>query len=591
MGVMTMKKILLFSMLFLFALVTSVSAALTTNPTTLDLGTVAVDVNTDGTKSVAFTVASDVAAGESIASAAVSVFTLTGGVGTFTPTVSVTSPTLPKTVTTAETFQVAFTIAKGAVTAGTYTGNLQLKDGSGTVLKSVPVTVIISTTHNVVVDGLTSISVNVDYSNLQQKVATFNTTKSVVIKNTGVFSEQVTLAFTAAKTDFTGTLSAADSSFTLATGASKTVTLNVGLPLIASGTTKLGTLDIKFNTAQTTTPVDVNAVVKTMLEITDLEVDIGEEDDSNVEDGEEIDAEGQPEDKVVMNFKVDNLFDKDYDLGDFEDVEINIKINDNEFGDDIDEDSDEFNLDAGEDKDDVDITFDIPDDAEDGTYEISIELSGVLETTGVRHTFTMDVTLEINLESDDVRISSIEPNPLTLQCNRDATISIRVRNHGTDNQDDVTISVDGSALGIDEDFSGIELDELGESNDDERKEFSVSLDDDLAAGTYNYDVRVFRDGDELEDEERGTIRVEDCGPRSTSGSSNGATVVVQPPVITQPVVTQPTTPTGAVVVDDDFVDSVETPFTQSPLFLVLLVLGNVIVLGLIVFIIVKVAAK
>ena len=130
-----------------------------------------------------------------------------------------------------------------------------------------------------------------------------------------------------------------------------------------------------------------------------------------------------------------------------------------------------------------------------------------------------------------------------------------------------------------------------ESNDDERKEFSVSLDDDLAAGTYNYDVRVFRDGDELEDEERGTIRVEDCGPRSTSGSSNGATVVVQPPVITQPVVTQPTTPTGAVVVDDDFVDSVETPFTQSPLFLVLLVLGNVIVLGLIVFIIVKVAAK
>ena len=594
-----MKKLLILSMLFLLALVGSAAAVLTITPSSVDLGTVAADSTTDGTvtKTSAFTLQN------SDASTVTVVYTLAAAAGqnlpsTITVDTTATTGTTPTPIPGANAptpVTLKVNVARGT-TAGTYTGTLTATDtASATNKVTTIVTVIVSNTHNVVVDPTGAVVVAVDYSTLRDRATTLNTTKSVTIKNTGVFSEQVTLAFTSVKTGSTGTLSTADSSFPLAAGASKTVTLNVGAPLLASGITKLGTLDIKFGNPQITTSVDVNADVKLMLELSDIDVQVGEEDDKNLKTGDSIDAEAKPEDKIVFTFKVDNLFDKDYNFGDFEDVEISLKIDDRDFGDDIDEDSKEFDLDAGEDKDDIDISFDVPDDADDGDYEVEITLSGVLKETGARHSVTAKLTLEVNLESDDVRIRSIEPNPLTLQCSRDATISVLVKNQGTNDQDDVVLNVDSSPLGINERFTSIDLDELGGSNDDARKEFRVSLGENFAAGTYEYEVRAFIEGDKLMDSERGTVRVEDCVRRTTTGTTTGSdvnggatTVVVQPPVVT----TIPTTPTGAATTDlDDFVDSVEVPFTQSPLFLVLLVLANVVVLGVIVLIIVKVAVK
>lgn len=605
-----MKKLFILSVLFLIALVGSAAAALS-GPgvgTTVSLGTAAVDATTSIPleKASAFTLSNDattvvstITYGLKAATSGTAFPAGTTLIGTTPTSIAAAAGTPPVPATASVAVKLTFPVN---TPTGTYTGVLTASDGT-TTFDLVTVTAIISNTRNVVNDPTGTLVVDVDYASLRDRATTFNTTKSVTVKNTGVFTEAVTLTFAGVKTDFTGTLSTADSSFSLAPGLSKTVTLNVGVPLIASGTTKLGTLDIKFGptASQTTTSVQVDAKVKSMLELVDIDVQVGEEDDRNLKDGDNIDAEAKPEDKVTFTFKVDNLFDKDYNSGDFEDVEISLKINDRDFGDDIDEDSKEFDLDAGEDKDDIDISFDVPEDADDGDYTVEITLSGVLKQTGTpRHTATAKLTLEVNLESDDVRIRALEPNPLTLQCSRDATISVSLKNQGKNDQDDVILNVDSSPLGINERFTGIQLDELGGRDDDARKEFRISLGDDFAAGTYEYEARVFIDGDKLQDSERGTVRVEDCARRTgttTTGTStvNGGatTVVVQPPPVTTQPPAAPTTPTGAAATDfgDDIVDSVETSFTQSPLFLVLLVLGNVVVLGLIVFIIVKVAVK
>jgi hypothetical protein len=276
---------------------------------------------------------------------------------------------------------------------------------------------------------------------------------------------------------------------------------------------------------------------------------------------------------------------------------LTVEIDDRDFGKDIDEEPSggDFDINAGKDKDNIEVEFEIPDDADEGDYDVLITAKGEDEA-GNRHSFTMTLTLEVKLEDDDVRITRVEPSPLVLQCNRDANMRVFIKNHGSDSQDDITITVDSPELGIDEDFTGIELDDQGSRDDDANREFRVSLSDDFAPGTYRVDVRVYRNGDQLEDDDHATVRVEQCGntpSTDSNGSNTGTTVVVQPttpttttPTTTTPTTTTPTTPTGAGVFD-----SVELPFTQSPLFLVLLVLGNVIVLGLIVFVIVKVAAK
>ena len=198
----------------------------------------------------------------------------------------------------------------------------------------------------------------------------------------------------------------------------------------------------------------------------------------------------------------------------------------------------------------------------------------------------MRVRLEVNFESDDVRIASIDLSPSTLQCGRDASMSVNVRNHGSNDQDEVRLQIDNDVLNIDQDFEFV-LDEAGDDDDEVRKSFSVSVPQTQRAGSYPIDVRVFIDGDELEDEERTTLRVEDCG---VSGSDEEEEEEEEPVVVTTPPTTTPSTtggdigPTGGAVFE-----TVEVPFTQSPGFLALLVVGNLVVLGLIVFLAVKFA--
>ena len=571
-----MRKILalfLVSMLAMVALATGVSAALTATPTTVSLGTVAVDGTTNaGTVTLlnAFTLTSDTASAQWTP-------TLTGnlpGTYTFTPL------TLSTTANTATQIGVSVSVP-GTTPLGSYSG-IVTATSTAPATGSVAVTLTLTVIAQHDVSAGTNVTADVTYENLEDRASTVTVTKSIEVKNNGASSETVALALVnPAKAGLTATFS--ETTFTLAAGATKTVTMTMIVPVtFNSGNNAAGSVQASFNNGQTAlTPVTLN--VKSMVQIDDLDVEIGEEDESNVDDGDTIDIEATPEDEVVLRFKVSNLFDDKYDDGDLDDTELTVTIDDSNFGDDIDEDANEFDINAGEDSNDVEVRFTIPDDAEDGIYDMVITVEAKQES-GAVHTDTITVGLEVNLENDDVRIVSIEPSSLSLRCNRDATISVHVKNYGKDDQDEVVINVDSSELDINERFTGISLDELGDRDNDIRREFRVSLDD-KPAGTYDVDVRVFINGDDLMDDETLSIELENCGTAPTPTTQPTTPVVVVPTTPTTP----PTTPTGASITD--IFDTIETPFTESPWFLVLLVAGNVLVLGLIVYIVVKVAMK
>ncbi len=104
---------------------------------------------------------------------------------------------------------------------------------------------------------------------------------------------------------------------------------------------------------------------------------------------------------------------------------------------------------------------------------------------------------------------------------------------------------------------------------------------------------MFIDGDELQDDEHVNLNVRGCATTTTTttsgtATSNGSTtVVITPP--TGASGTDSGTTIGTTSDAGEIVfESEEQAFTQSPLFWVVLALANLVVLGVIVFVLLKV---
>ena len=587
-----MKRLILLTLALFLVMVGIASAALSITETSVSLGTAGVGTTASGT----FTLSNSAAATVSLTYTDIS---FSGSAGPFTGAVSATTPaTILASSSTTVNLKVVIPAAQAV---GTYTGTLLVKDSANSNTNaSLPVTVTVSNTHDVIVEG-GEIVVDLDYGVLRDDDANITVSKAFTVKNTGAFSETVTLALSNLNAAVKNS-ALTDTTFTLAAGASKSVTFSAAMPVTfdagVSTLPSFGKLRISFNSNTQTKDVDMKANAKTMLDIVKLEADVGDERDSSVDDGEKISKDASRSDKIVLTFEVKNLFDDNYDEGGIDNVEVNVQIDESdedEFDESVDEDSTDFDVNAGDREKDVTVEFDVPDDAEDGTYTFLVTATGE-DGNGAEHTAKMTFDLEVKIERDDVRITRIDLTPTTVECSRDVLMSVQVKNHGSRDQDDVSLQIDSAALGIDEDFK-FELEESG-GDDDARRQFSFTVGDNVAAAIYPIEVRVFIDGDELQDSEHVNLNVRSCaatvagsaGSAADNGSTTGSTtVVIQPGAGTSDTAgSQPdTTLTGGAVTDIVF-DSEEAPFTQSPLFWVVLALANVVVLGVIVFVLVKV---
>lgn len=316
------------------------------------------------------------------------------------------------------------------------------------------------------------------------------------VQVTGSAGSQFNLLFSLDNNNFASSVSVG----TLGPLANATVFVRAAVPANEDGG-EHDFADITVSSTQSTkTITSVLMDPKSFLRI--KSVDVGNDD---LNDGGSADIE--PDTDVDIDVEVENLFTN----VDIEDIEIEVTILDIDDNDDIEESSDEFDLDGG-DEETKTISVKIPEDLDEDSYDIEIEASGT-DQNGAEHIAKLKGKLNTEKEDHKLTLDS-DLSVSDVSCARNPTLRLTVKNLGEDDEDDVRITVENSALGIDEVVRSIDIDE----NDDYRTSVTLNLEK-AKEGTYNLDVRVFRDENKQEDNEVVAFTVKRC--TETRGAAGG----------------------------------------------------------------------
>ncbi|MBS3123779.1 lamin tail domain-containing protein [Candidatus Woesearchaeota archaeon] len=275
-----------------------------------------------------------------------------------------------------------------------------------------------------------------------------------------------------------------------------TLTVKVKVPSDESaGKHKIGTLRITSTSPAETKNIDIYLQPKSLLSITQIEVNGKESGKLSLEEVNKIEV------------NVENIYTED-----MTDVIVTAKLLDVN-GDDIEVESDSFDLDSDDDKTvslDLDLTSETIDQE---TYTLEITVEGTADDDS-EHSAVETKELSLDLETHKVIISKLTASNTNLKCERQVSLQATVDNKGKSQEDDIELTLTNTALGINTKKTGIELDELFGTDNSYRASFSLNLED-KAAGTYTLSAEVFRDGNS-EDTEELTLTIEDCPTGSTT---------------------------------------------------------------------------
>lgn len=226
------------------------------------------------------------------------------------------------------------------------------------------------------------------------------------------------------------------------------------------------------------------------LDFDDIEVFVDDDKSSADEDGDSI-KDVKPGSEVKFVIAVESLFDDEDDAYDIEDIEVRITIEDIDDGSELEEEADTFDLSPEDVKDDVTIEFTVPADADDGSYDVLIEVEGEAEN-GIMHERNISLELEVEKESHEVIFSEAILSDASLGCAQSTELDMELTNIGQ-NDEDVTLTVTNSDLGIAYQ-DNISLDE----GDDYARSVTIRVPQDTPSGTYPLVLRAtYDDGDEV----------------------------------------------------------------------------------------------
>jgi len=368
----------------------------------------------------------------------------------------------------------------------------------------------------------------VNYDTLEDSDNELTVTHSVIFSNDGASSEDVTLTLSSENTDYTiDFVDSSDQAFTVSAGATNTVEFEIVQEI--SGTDAGLEEEVVSVLVETVSGQSesflLDADILSMIEISGIEFYLNDRSDANVDEDDaednDVDVDVEAGDKVEMYFQFENLFDEDYRDGDIE-IEVTVDLEDNDFGDDINEDFD-YTLDSGEktddDDDDLKIEFEVPSDAEDNdNYELIVTVEAEDENN-VKYEFEWILVLEVIREDDDVRIDDVTVSPSSPSCGDYVTVTVEAVNYGTDDQDEALVTLKNSELDIDlyEEFT---LDAGSSSGNDEKLYFSFDLPDEALGGTYDLEIRAYYDLDKLTYTEKHDLVLGSCGTEDTSSSDS-----------------------------------------------------------------------
>lgn len=376
------------------------------------------------------------------------------------------------------------------------------------------------------------------------------------------------------------------SGFFLNPGDTKDVSLNITIPNTETyGNKSLGSISINSNEENFGNVISVNADVVSNLDIADVDVTIGSFSSKSAEESETIDEEAVPGDKIVLEIRVENKFTSQEDV-EIKDIEVKATIEGIDDGEDMEEEADEFDLEA-DDNDVVYLTFELPNDAEGGNFDVIVEAKGE-DDDGVIHTDTFEFSIDVERRTHEVKLVSASFSNSDVKCGENAQLNYEVINIGEKDEDDVKVTVSSSKLKIDLQTSNIEVDSDPDDDNTYSGTFSLAVPETQDEGSYQVIVKAYYDTTILDDSKTISLTVEGCeetpSKNTTTTKPTTNTTVAPPPTLkvpknaTEPKVNATATPIAVTT-------SIESSFFDSGEYTLFLVLGSVIALLLIVILI------
>ncbi|HLG24767.1 MAG TPA: hypothetical protein VI564_07605 [Candidatus Nanoarchaeia archaeon] len=262
-----------------------------------------------------------------------------------------------------------------------------------------------------------------------------------------------------------------------------------------------------------------HAATNTKLIITDVDVNVGGKSSKNLNDGDLIRQDAEPEDSLDFKVNVMNNFSDNEDF-DIDDITVTVTIDGIDDGDDLEEESTEFDLNQGNDKS-VSVRFDLPLEVEEDSYDVHIVADGNGED-GNDYGADITLRLDVNKKTHQIKITRFTLRPEQVSCKRNnLQLDLAFANIGGDDENDVVVRITNDDLGIDFEDT---IDELtADPFDDDSKfseNFNFDVADDLEEGTYPIELNVLYNNDNERETATASLQVSDCGSAAPTQNGN-----------------------------------------------------------------------
>jgi len=275
-----------------------------------------------------------------------------------------------------------------------------------------------------------------------------------------------------------------------------------------------------------------------------------DDDKDSIDEGDTIDV--KPGSELLFVFKVENL-DNDLEL---EDVEIEGIIEDIDDGDDLEEESDSTDINE-DDKEEIELKFKIPLEVDEGKYDLIVTVTGERD---IPYRQILEFKVDVDKESHEV--IAIVPDSKELFCGRSFTFDVKTINIGKDDEE-VTLKITNQELEIDVTRT-FEVDET----DSETKSMTIRVPSDTDGV---FDLQTTVQYSDQREEYHTTLNV-DCEQEDSGDEQLLYTTVTSETFEVMPDISQES-------------ETIKTNYKVT--YIVLLVLANIVLLGLIIFLVIK----
>ena len=421
---------------------------------------------------------------------------------------------------------------------------------------------------------------NVNYDQLKKNDDKLAISHTVTLTNSGTASESLVYSLS---NNYGLVLD--KSTATVEAGATAEVTISGDLPVdLDGGFNDVATLKITDSSGEKSTVIKAN--VRNMIELDRIRVLVNDNEEKIAnEDAEEV-KDINPGDQIALHFRLENLFDEDYREGDIE-GEIKILMEDDDFGDDIDQEE-SYSLDSGDkisnNDDEIVFSFDVPLDVKEGTYTMEITLDGSDENNA-DYEEKWDLDFKVERDRDDLRVEASGFTPQTVSCVRNAVLNVDIINFGRDRQKNAVLAVEQTDLGVNLQ-SNFDIAKGASSDNVEKFSFPITVDANKASKEYDFTLSVFYDLDKLTDKKFTKLKVSDCA--ATAPVTEPKVKTVDLPVqnkieeTVEPVVTEEKAVASGTVVKT----VEETPYSSADIMVGAIVIAMVLMLAVIMLLVI-----